>query len=534
MSFRSREVITIIKVACIQSKAGNIREYKDSWARVLQLVDRAVSEEVDLVVLPESAYPAYFLGYDPKEADRAMAGSSQVIRDLSAVAREKQIYLAAGINFVEQGVFYNGGLLFNPEGEEILRTAKSNLWHFDHKWVSPGASFPVIDTALGRVGLMICADARAPEIPRILALKGAEMIIDLVNLTSTGKDPEKLSNPQIDYMLPVRALENRVWLIVADKVGLEAGTVLHCGRSCVINPDGEVIKMASSVEEEILYAEIDPKVERGKIPTREPKFYLTKNTEELPIYKKMQEPLVLPETETQTAAVWFDYTDLWDYLAKAEEFLAVLESQDTKLILLPTLSEKIDPISVRETLREKLTSKDTVVVMTGYHQRQGERYQSSLVFSSHHNYGSYSKLHVAEDERLAPGDPTTSLIPTPLGVLGLMHDQEGLIPEVARGLMLNGVELLIWVDREKREKGELVARSRAAENKVFLIRGGSREKEDYSMILGPNGNILASTMVGVEQAATALIVTALSRSKTVVPGTNAVTTRIPEIYKELI
>jgi hypothetical protein len=54
------------------------------------------------------------------------------------------------------------------------------------------------------------------------------------------------------------------------------------------------------------------------------------------------------------------------------------------------------------------------------------------------------------------------------------------------------------------------------------------------MILGPNGNILASTMVGVEQAATALIVTALSRSKTVVPGTNAVTTRIPEIYKELI
>ena len=52
MSFRSREVITIIKVACIQSKAGNIREYKDSWARVLQLVDRAVSEEVDLVVLP--------------------------------------------------------------------------------------------------------------------------------------------------------------------------------------------------------------------------------------------------------------------------------------------------------------------------------------------------------------------------------------------------------------------------------------------------------------------------------------------------
>ncbi len=115
-----------------------------------------------------------------------------------------------------------------------------------------------------------------------------------------------------------------------------------------------------------------------------------------------------------------------------------------------------------------------------------------------------------------------------------MHDQEGLIPEVARGLMLNGVELLIWVDREKREKGELVARSRAAENKVFLIRGGSREKEDYSMILGPNGNILASTMVGVEQAATALIVTALSRSKTVVPGTNAVTTRIPEIYKELI
>ncbi|GAH78102.1 unnamed protein product, partial [marine sediment metagenome] len=71
-------------------------------------------------------------------------------------------------------------------------------------------------------------------------------MLDLTNWVTSGFEKETLTNPQVEYMIPTRALENRVWIIAANKVGMEVKSILYCGKSAVFTPDGEVAKIASS------------------------------------------------------------------------------------------------------------------------------------------------------------------------------------------------------------------------------------------------------------------------------------------------
>ena len=70
-----------------------------------------------------------------------------------------------------------------------------NLWHFDRDLYEPGRSFDVVDSPFGRIGLLICADARLPEIARVLSVMGADLIIDPANLTGYSFSPKGLTNP---------------------------------------------------------------------------------------------------------------------------------------------------------------------------------------------------------------------------------------------------------------------------------------------------------------------------------------------------
>jgi len=101
---------------------------------------------------------------------------------------------------------------------------------FDSRWFCAGEQYPVAETEFGKVGMFICADGRLPEIVRCLSLQGADILLDLTNWVTSGFEKETLTNPQVEYMIPTRALENRVWIIAANKVGMEAKSILYCGK----------------------------------------------------------------------------------------------------------------------------------------------------------------------------------------------------------------------------------------------------------------------------------------------------------------
>ncbi|MGB9867722.1 MAG: carbon-nitrogen hydrolase family protein [Bacillota bacterium] len=526
-----------MRVACVQTTANDVTDYQQNWNHVLRVIDEAALNRAQLIVLPESVYPAYFLGLDLEKATEAVAQIERIKLDIAQKAKRYQVYIAAGLAVMEDGKMLNAGLLFSPDGEVVCNTAKCNLWHFDHKWFHCGTSFDVADTPFGKVGLIICADGRAPEIPRILALKGAKIIIDMANLTASGKDPGRLSNPQFDYMLRVRALENGVWLIMADKVGVEADTIVYAGRSCVINPHGEVVAAASPDKPEILYAEIDETRSGRSLPKRKPEAYeiLVKPTETLPVFEEISHPTIVGQTELQLSVVQFRHRDGDEYLTKALKFVKVLEKQDSQLIFLPQLRKGENLETCVANIKRALSEVSTMVAVTGYIREADKVYKTTLVFSKHRDYGRYDKVHVEDDrdEGLAQGSIAKAVVETPICKLGIMHDQEGLLPEVPRSLMLMGAELVLWSDRRCDGSNDLVVQTRAAENKIYVARSGNAEQADHSVIASPMGTIVASTFQGTDQAASTLVVAALSKSKTIVPGTNVVLDRRPELYKEL-
>ncbi len=507
-----------MKIVCIQQIAKDVNSFKETWKHILFLIDEAAAMNVDLMVLPECAYPAYYLGYNMETANTALEHLDEFVRDVSAKAMLYSSYIAIGTALKKDNKIVNGGLLFDRDGEIILNCSKCNLWHFDRKWFSSGTEFGIAETDFGKVGMMICADGRAPEIARILALKGADLIIDPANLTSTGNDSSKLTNPQAEYMLPTRALENGVWIAMADKVGLEANSILYAGSSCIINPEGEIVASASPDKEEIVYAEIDSVVSKRKLPRRNPNTYsiLTKPTEELPIYKDMIEPVLVRNTEMQTAVIQFEYSMYEEFINKAADFIKVLEDQDCSLIIFPQLERGMDLITCINTIRTYISRSDTLVSISGYN---GEG-----------DYGSKSAVIFSKDKIFSTGG---TVIDTPLCKIGIMHDEEGLIPEAARCLMLEGAAIVLWYDGSTDTKANLVTRTRASENKIFLIRIGGKDEKDFSTIINPDGRIIASTISGIDQSTSAMIVTALSKSKTVVPGTNVVLDRKPFLYEVL-
>jgi predicted amidohydrolase len=523
-----------MKIACVQQTARDVKNYKVAWSDILSLIDNAAEKDADIILLPECSYPGYYLGYDIDKTNEAMEYIEEIIKDISLKAIKHKTYIAIGIVLKKNNEFINGGLLFNPLGEIIMTCGKSNLWHFDHKWFNHGKAFSVVETEIGNLSMMVCADGRAPEIARILALKGADLILDMANLTSSGSDPSKLTNPQYEYMLPARALENGVWIAMADKVGLEANSVLYSGKSCVINPEGDIIASASSDKEEIIYAEIDLAATKKELPKRNPRAYklLTLPTKDLPIYKDLTVTTNTKETEVYCAVAQFEYDSMEEYIAKAVHFTKTLEDLDCRIIMFPQLEREMDLMQCIQKITSSLSDSKTIVALTGYCKEEQRKYKSTIITSKEMIFGIYDKIHNIE-EGIEDGIEV-NIIDTPYCKIGVMHDQEGLIPEFTRCLMLGGADIVLWADNSIDTKPDIITRTRAAENKIYILRTSSKDKDDYATITSPEGRTIASTISGIDQSTSALMVIPLCKSKTIVPGTNVVLDRIPALYNKLV
>src|SRR5688572_28121853 len=206
-------------VALLQLRAFDLAQHRAAWDDLLHHIDEAgaLDPHPDLIVLPEASYPAYFLHSRATYDAAGVLPDSEVLGALAERAHRHGSAIVAGLvlhgeeGLAATGMLENASVLFAPEGTVQGRTAKSFLWHFDREWFAPGGRYPVFDVAGGHAGLLVCADARLPEIPRALAVGGAEVIVDCTAWVASGRDARELSSPQVDYLVPARAIENGTW-----------------------------------------------------------------------------------------------------------------------------------------------------------------------------------------------------------------------------------------------------------------------------------------------------------------------------------
>jgi len=215
------------------------------------------SADSDLVVLPELFTSGYFFRSRSdltKVAEHIPEGPT--VRWLRRRADELQAVLVAGLAEREGDVFYNSAVVVRPDGStETYR--KVHLYYRENELFESGdLGFPVFDVTTRdgtqyRLGVMVCFDWYFPEAARSLALKGADVIAH----------PSNLVLPHCPDAMPVRARENHVFTVTANRFGTETRgdeTLTFIGTSEVCGPDGEILRRAGNEEKGLHSVEISP------------------------------------------------------------------------------------------------------------------------------------------------------------------------------------------------------------------------------------------------------------------------------------
>src|SRR3990170_5111847 len=248
-----------MRIAFLQTSPvfGTIKE------NVERVVDKIYSIHAHLLVLPE----LFNTGYQFKSKKEVSLLAEEVptgwtSQRLIQIAKNKGIFIVAGIAEKQGGRLYNSSILIGPRGL-IGRYRKAHLFWNEKRFFTAGNTpFEVYNIGLARVGMMICFDWLFPEVARILALKGADVICH----------PSNLVLPHCPQAMITRCLENRVFAITANRIGVEQrirGTPLKfIGRSQVVSPDGKVIARASAsrVEAGVVLIDTAPAISKQVTP----------------------------------------------------------------------------------------------------------------------------------------------------------------------------------------------------------------------------------------------------------------------------
>ncbi|MBN1341666.1 MAG: hypothetical protein JXQ73_03250 [Phycisphaerae bacterium] len=246
-----------ITVAAGQLQARPIERADDALDAIRRIIRGAGQFGVDLLVLPECAYPAYHLRSRAVYDALPLLGHEGLLQLLSAETRAAKLHLAIGVVEPRQGRLYNNAVLIGPSGNLIGAYSKQFLWDYDHDYFTPGSEIPVFETSIGRIGMLICADARAPEIVATLAAQQARLMAMPTNWVNAARRAGEFYNPQPDFLIPARCREFRLPFICANKAGDEDAVTRFCGMSRVVDADGDTVAETGPTGEVIVVAELE-------------------------------------------------------------------------------------------------------------------------------------------------------------------------------------------------------------------------------------------------------------------------------------
>ncbi|KHL15261.1 UNVERIFIED_CONTAM: hydratase [Mumia flava] len=244
-----------VQIACVQM-APRIGEKDLNVRRAIDFVTRAADLGAELVVLPELANTGYV--FDSRAEAESLAepvpdGSTTAA--WSEVASALGVYIVAGIAEKADGALYNSAVLLGPDGY-LGSYRKTHLWGDEKKLFASGdRPSPIYDTPLGRIAIAICYDLWFPELFRLYALGGAQIVCvptNWVPMPNQSADRPAMANT----LAMAAAHTNGLVVACADRVGVERGQPFE-GQSLVVDQSGwPVGDVASRSLEEIVSASI--------------------------------------------------------------------------------------------------------------------------------------------------------------------------------------------------------------------------------------------------------------------------------------
>lgn len=239
MSIVKRPNRNVIRVGLI--KAVPVKwDLEANWRQFVSLAKKAADAGADMVCTPECFLDGYVTtdpDWSPKRfKDICIGLDESYLLKARRLAKSLRLHMVFGFTQKAAEGAYNAAALIDDAGGILGIYNKTHLQQHDKRYL-PGRDLPVFDTRLGKIGIMICADRRWPEVPRVLRVKGAEIIMN----PTYG-----MWHIENEWWMRTRSYENEVYVCFA-----------HPNVAFVAGPSGEIAAKLQTDEPDALIHDLD-------------------------------------------------------------------------------------------------------------------------------------------------------------------------------------------------------------------------------------------------------------------------------------
>jgi len=259
-----------MKIALIQQKFHKTKEQTNT--KTISMIKEASLEGAKLIVLQELHQSHYFCQNENVDNFDLANNYEDDIIFWSNVAKENNIVLVTSL-FEKRavGLYHNTAVVFEKDGTIAGKYRKMHIpddpGFYEKFYFTDGdLGYEPIQTSVGKLGVMVCWDQWYPEAARLMALKGADMLIYPTAIGWFNSDEEDEKQRQLDSWIAVQrghSVANGLPVISVNRVGFEKDDsgvldgIEFWGNSFVFGSQGEYLAKAPNQKEMILYANID-------------------------------------------------------------------------------------------------------------------------------------------------------------------------------------------------------------------------------------------------------------------------------------
>jgi predicted amidohydrolase len=246
---------------------------QQTLAAIAGWCERAAAEKAELVLFPELVVHGHCTPNTWELAEAVPDGPA--VQRLVQLARHHRVFLSVGLSEKERDIVFNTQVLIGPQGY-IGKQRKLHLSRDENLFYKGGRELPVFDIGKCKIGTVICYDNQFPEPARILAIRGAEVILmphaaRIKMWDDTAESESAARRQSFEQFRPyaMRAKENACFVVLTDQAG-RAGYVdtyprdhfnqpHHAGAAMMFGPDGELVTHAQTerIRDEMIVGTLD-------------------------------------------------------------------------------------------------------------------------------------------------------------------------------------------------------------------------------------------------------------------------------------
>lgn len=482
---------TKIRAAAVQF--GVVADVAANLQTCLRMIDEAAKVKPDVMVLPEFVNHIAWYRDAAHCYEVAVSLDDDFIHAIGGKAKEHGCYIKINVTLKrDDGKVSGTNVLFDPAGNVVGLTDKQILMGNENNFLEKSTTVaPILETDLGQVGMYACMDGVIPEVARALAVRRPQMLLNSLN---------SFAHDEASLHIPVRAAENKVFVVAANKVGslvpeemretvaarlkIDPSFLEGAGESQIVAPDGTVLAKAPMKGEAVVYADIDLSEADNKLrpdgtdilSTRRPELYAPLGIESASGGKK-------PGVESLLAGVGQVSASGKEAVASALKMIAEGEKAGVKLIVFPELfhitnldnaeKESVEMIrALQSELKDAYVA--TSIVEDGMH--------VGVLFNKDGVVLRQPQLHKSGRHAWSKLGNEVNVFDAEWGRVALVIGNDAIYPETFRLAALKDVEVVAvpTMILEKWET-EFGFKERAAENRMNVIVASKSDSGIYAI-----------------------------------------------------